>query len=179
MKSSCASISCPPLPVHAFRGDLTAEVSPSRLVEICRHLRDDVELYFSNRTWLTLGCGGFLLTRYVPSLEELFDNDGALDLYVASFLPRLAPWVRGLVGLPPESELARLYRNDAPKRGKWLLVRALEGKRDAQGAEITVTVNPASVEPRLSVLVLDPAPPPAGPHCSFSVPPPPAVWAIR
>ncbi len=35
---------------------------------------DDIDLYFSNRTWLTLGCGGFLLTRYVPNLEEYFTN---------------------------------------------------------------------------------------------------------
>jgi spore maturation protein CgeB len=36
--------------------------------------RTDLELYFSNRTWLTLACGGFLLMPYVPSLEELFNN---------------------------------------------------------------------------------------------------------
>ncbi|MEM7164399.1 MAG: glycosyltransferase [Planctomycetota bacterium] len=34
----------------------------------------DQELYFSNRTWFVLGCGGFLLTRYVPRLEDLFAN---------------------------------------------------------------------------------------------------------
>lgn len=34
----------------------------------------EMELYFSNRTWFTLGCGGFLLTRYVPGLEEMFTN---------------------------------------------------------------------------------------------------------
>jgi hypothetical protein len=38
----------------------------------------DMELYFSNRTWFTLGCGGFLLTRYVPCLEEMFANHGHL-----------------------------------------------------------------------------------------------------
>lgn len=31
---------------HAFRGDLTAEVNPARLVEICRFLRDDAEMAF-------------------------------------------------------------------------------------------------------------------------------------
>ncbi len=36
--------------------------------------KNDLDLYFSNRTWLTLGCGGFLLTRYVPNLEEYFTN---------------------------------------------------------------------------------------------------------
>jgi NADH-quinone oxidoreductase subunit C len=32
--------------VHAFRGDPTAEVAPTRLVEICRFLRDDAALAF-------------------------------------------------------------------------------------------------------------------------------------
>lgn len=44
-------------------------------------LRDDVELYFSNRTWLTLGCGGFLLTRYVPKLEEILRDGEHLAWY--------------------------------------------------------------------------------------------------
>ena len=30
--------------------------------------------YFSNRTWLTLGCKAFHLTHYVPGLEEVFVN---------------------------------------------------------------------------------------------------------
>src|SRR5262249_53818701 len=52
-----------------------------------------------------------------------FDGDGALDLLVTT------------VAGP-----ARLYRNVAPNRGHWLLVRALDPalKRDAYGAEITV-----------------------------------------
>lgn len=59
--------------------------------------RQDLDLYFSNRTWITLGCGGFLLTRYVPNLEELFRNhvhlvwfnstEECLDL-MAHYLPR-------------------------------------------------------------------------------------------
>lgn len=51
------------------------------------------------------------------------DGDGALDLLVTT------------VGGP-----ARLYRNVAPKRGHWLLVRAVdpELRRDAYGATITV-----------------------------------------
>jgi hypothetical protein len=51
------------------------------------------------------------------------DNDGALDLLVT-------------VTAGP----ARLYRNVAPRRGHWLLVRAVDpalGGRDAYGAEIT------------------------------------------
>ncbi len=41
-----------------------------------------VDLYFSNRTWYTLGCGGFLLTAYSPSLEELFGRGRELDWFV-------------------------------------------------------------------------------------------------
>jgi hypothetical protein len=52
-----------------------------------------------------------------------FDNDGALDLLVTS------------VAAP-----VRLYRNVAPKRGHWLMIRAVDPalKRDAYGAEIVV-----------------------------------------
>ena len=40
-----------------------------------------VDLYFSNRTWYTLGCGGFLLTLYSPSLEELLGRGRELDWF--------------------------------------------------------------------------------------------------
>jgi hypothetical protein len=52
------------------------------------------------------------------------DNDGALDLLVTT------------VAGP-----ARLYRNVAPKRGHWLMVRALDPAlhRDAYGAQVTVS----------------------------------------
>ena len=42
-----------------------------------------VELYFSNRTWYTLGCGGFLLTLYSPRLEELFGRAKHLDWFTS------------------------------------------------------------------------------------------------
>lgn len=35
---------------------------------------NSVELYFSNRTFLTLAAGGFHLTHYVPGLERMFEN---------------------------------------------------------------------------------------------------------
>lgn len=52
------------------------------LVRICRsshivlgmNLVNSVELYFSNRTFLTLAAGGFHLTHYVPGLETMFRN---------------------------------------------------------------------------------------------------------
>lgn len=51
------------------------------------------------------------------------DNDGDIDLLVNN-----------------EGGPARLYRNDFPKKGHWLLIRAFDPKlkRDAIGAEVTV-----------------------------------------
>jgi spore maturation protein CgeB len=40
-----------------------------------------VEGYWSNRLWITLGCGGFLLTNYVPGMEEIFTNREHLVWY--------------------------------------------------------------------------------------------------
>jgi hypothetical protein len=59
------------------------------LVRICRssgvmlgiNLLNNVELYFSNRTFLTLACGGFHLTHYVPGLETMFANEKHLVWY--------------------------------------------------------------------------------------------------
>lgn len=61
----------------------------AELVRICRaaaivlgiNLFNDVELYFSNRTFLTLASGGFHLTRYVPGLETMFRNEEHLVWY--------------------------------------------------------------------------------------------------
>ncbi len=43
--------------------------------------RNDLPLYFSNRIWLTLACGGFHLTHYVPRIEEIFQKGGHLDWF--------------------------------------------------------------------------------------------------
>ncbi len=40
-----------------------------------------VEGYWSNRLWLTLGCGGFFLTRYVRGMENFFENKTHLVWY--------------------------------------------------------------------------------------------------
>jgi spore maturation protein CgeB len=45
----------------------------SRIVLGVNEINDDA-YYFSNRTFLTLACGGFHLTHYVPSLEKVFGN---------------------------------------------------------------------------------------------------------
>ena len=41
----------------------------------------DLDSYFSNRTWLTLGFGGFLLTNYVPGLEKILTKGKHLEWY--------------------------------------------------------------------------------------------------
>ncbi|MGH9337182.1 MAG: ASPIC/UnbV domain-containing protein, partial [Vicinamibacteria bacterium] len=53
-----------------------------------------------------------------------YDGDGDIDLLVQNAAAR-----------------ARIYRNDAPKEGDWLMVRAFEpeAKRDAHGARVTVS----------------------------------------
>ena len=64
-------------------------VHPRQYREICRGAkivlgcdwRHDCTWYFSNRTWFSLGCRGFLLTNYVPGLEEIFENHRHLVWY--------------------------------------------------------------------------------------------------
>jgi len=41
----------------------------------------EVEGYWSNRLWLTLGCGGFFLTAYVRGMEKYFENRRDLVWY--------------------------------------------------------------------------------------------------
>jgi spore maturation protein CgeB len=41
----------------------------------------EVEGHFSNRTWITMGCGGFLLTNYSPGLEKIFAKGEHLEWY--------------------------------------------------------------------------------------------------
>ncbi|HKQ76933.1 MAG TPA: FG-GAP-like repeat-containing protein [Blastocatellia bacterium] len=42
-----------------------------------------------------------------------YDNDGWLDLFVASFVPSVVEVARGFLGMPPQAETMKLYRNDA------------------------------------------------------------------
>lgn len=64
-------------------------VTPKRYGLICEgakimlgaDLTSDVEGYWSNRLWLTLGCGGFFLTAYVKGMEDFFENKKHLVWY--------------------------------------------------------------------------------------------------
>ncbi|RME80820.1 MAG: hypothetical protein D6785_09860 [Planctomycetota bacterium] len=40
------------------------------------------DLFFSNRIWYTLGCGGFFLTTYTPNMEEIFQRGVHLDWFI-------------------------------------------------------------------------------------------------
>jgi hypothetical protein len=52
----------------------------SRIVLGVNEVNDDL-YYFSNRTFLTLACGGFHLTHYVPRLEDVFRDGEHLAWY--------------------------------------------------------------------------------------------------
>jgi hypothetical protein len=41
-----------------------------------------------------------------------YDNDGWLDLFVASYAPSVTEVARGFLGLPPQAETMKLYHND-------------------------------------------------------------------
>lgn len=47
-----------------------------------------------------------------PTWWADYDNDGWLDLFVASFVPSVTEVARGYLGLPPQAETMKLYRNN-------------------------------------------------------------------
>ncbi|HMQ22984.1 MAG TPA: glycosyltransferase, partial [Planctomycetota bacterium] len=61
---------------------LRGELRPSGYAEVCARSKiviginqtHDSRLYFSNRVFLTLACKGFHLMRYVPGMEEVFED---------------------------------------------------------------------------------------------------------
>jgi Glycosyl transferases group 1 len=57
----------------AYNADCVRVCRASNLV-LGMNTVDNVELYFSNRTFLTLASGGFHLTSYVLGLERMFEN---------------------------------------------------------------------------------------------------------
>jgi len=64
-------------------------VTPRSYALVCRgakiilgaDITAEVEGYWSNRLWLTLGCGGFFLTAYVRGMEKYFENKRHLVWY--------------------------------------------------------------------------------------------------
>ncbi|MCA8972559.1 MAG: glycosyltransferase [Planctomycetes bacterium] len=61
---------------------LSGELRPSGYADVCARSKiviginqtHDSRLYFSNRVFLTLACKGFHLMRYVPGMEEVFED---------------------------------------------------------------------------------------------------------
>jgi len=66
----------------------------SRIVLGVNEVNDDL-YYFSNRTFLTLACGGFHLTHYVPRLENVFRDGEHLAWYhdEEQALERIEHWL--------------------------------------------------------------------------------------
>lgn len=68
---------------------LKTHVYPKEYAKICYSAKVilgcdqsyEMEGYFSNRTWITMGCGGFLLTNYSPGLERIFTKGVHLEWY--------------------------------------------------------------------------------------------------
>lgn len=65
------------------------EVNPKKYGLICGGAKivlgidavTTIEGHWTNRLWLTLGCGGFHLTNYIPGMEEIFTNREHLVWY--------------------------------------------------------------------------------------------------
>ncbi|MBL8748760.1 MAG: glycosyltransferase [Planctomycetes bacterium] len=67
----------------------------SRIVLGVNEVNDDL-YYFSNRTFLTLACGAFHLTHYVPRLEDVFRNEEHLVWYrdEDEAIDKIEQWLR-------------------------------------------------------------------------------------
>lgn len=58
-----------------------AKICGAAAVMIGCDRRHDMDHNTSNRTWITLGCGGFLITNYQPGLESVFEKGVHLEWY--------------------------------------------------------------------------------------------------
>ena len=68
---------------------LKKNIYPKEFAKICYaskiilgcDVREDIECHTSNRTWITLGCGGFLLTRYILGMDTIFTKGIHLEWF--------------------------------------------------------------------------------------------------
>jgi spore maturation protein CgeB len=92
--------------IEVTRGSVYPEqyraICSSAKVIIGLDSQSDVDLYFSNRTWITMGCGGLLVTRYVPNLEEIL-KDG-VHLYWWTDIDNCVEVVRKTLDDPEKRE---------------------------------------------------------------------------
>ncbi|HBN26812.1 MAG TPA: hypothetical protein DD405_05020 [Desulfobacteraceae bacterium] len=65
---------------HIYPKEYAMICYASKIVLGCDYY-NHMKKYFSNRTWITMGCGGFLLTNYVPGLETIFKKGVHLEWY--------------------------------------------------------------------------------------------------
>jgi hypothetical protein len=65
---------------EVYSADYRKAVGGAKIV-LGRDWTTDSEWYFSNRTWFTLGCGGFLITNHFPGAHEIFENHEHLVWY--------------------------------------------------------------------------------------------------
>lgn len=112
----------------------------SRIVLGVNEINDDT-FYFSNRTFLTLACGAFHLTHYVPKLEHVFkdgehlvwyrDEDEALDK-IAQWLDRDADRARIAAGGHAEVMQYHQYYHRVARILHWLQVGVPRWQNDAR-----------------------------------------------
>ncbi|HZN41921.1 MAG TPA: glycosyltransferase [Planctomycetota bacterium] len=112
----------------------------SRIVLGVNEINDDV-FYFSNRTFLTLACGAFHLTHYVPKLEQVFkdgehlvwyrDEDEALDK-IAQWLHRDSDRARIAAGGHAEVMQYHQYYHRVARILHWLQVGVPRWQNDAR-----------------------------------------------
>jgi len=65
---------------HVYPKEYARICYAARIVLGCDQ-KNQMDSYFSNRTWITMGCRGFLLTNYVPGLENFFTKGVHLEWY--------------------------------------------------------------------------------------------------
>jgi hypothetical protein len=120
----------------------------SRIVLGINEVNDDL-LYCSNRIFLTLACGAFHLTHYVPRLEDVFENgkhlvwyrdeDEALEL-MAHWLPAAAERARVAADGHAEAFEHHQYYHRVARILHWLQY----GHGEAFGSEAEIAPRAAS-----------------------------------
>ncbi|MCB9876265.1 MAG: glycosyltransferase family 1 protein [Planctomycetes bacterium] len=95
----------PGLSVHKpVRNKTYSKICASTRIVLGVNEVNDDEYYFSNRTFLTMACGAFHLTHYVPRLENVFANEEHLVWYRGEdeAMEKIAEW------LPKDTERRRV-----------------------------------------------------------------------
>lgn len=125
----------------------------SRIVLGVNEINSD-DYYFSNRTFLTLGCGAFHLTHYVPKLENVFRHGEHLAWYrdeeeairqIEHWLPRVEERTRIAAGGHAEVMQHHQYYHRVARILHWLQYGL---PRDGFEAASRVAGSDATVSPK-------------------------------